>query len=75
MLPTIILNTEVEELGINAGLQDRVIQVYEGCVYMDFEKNNLDKNGYGIYEQVNTKLLRNLYGRIMLISGKFPVLY
>ena len=28
---------------------------------MDFEKSNLDKNGYGIYERVNTKLLRNLY--------------
>ena len=27
---------EQEELGITAGLQDRVIQVYEGLVYMDF---------------------------------------
>jgi glucuronokinase len=61
MLPTIILSAEIEELGINAGLQDRVIQVYEGCVYMDFEKNNLDKNGYGIYEKINPKLLKNLY--------------
>ena len=28
---------EREELGITAGLQDRVIQVYEGIVYMDFD--------------------------------------
>lgn len=61
ILPTIILNAEIEELGINAGLQDRVIQVYEGCVYMDFEKNNLDKNGFGRYEKLSTKFFRNLY--------------
>ncbi|MDW7681555.1 MAG: GHMP kinase, partial [bacterium] len=35
ILPNIILSAETEELNINAGLQDRVIQVYEGCVYMD----------------------------------------
>lgn len=61
ILPTVILNAEIEELGINAGLQDRVIQVYEGCIYMDFEKKNLDKNGYGLYQKVDTKYLRNLY--------------
>jgi len=61
ILPTIILKAEVEELGINAGLQDRVIQVYEGCIYMDFEKGHLDKKGYGIYEKLNVKSLRNLY--------------
>src|SRR3954452_22374094 len=37
-LPTLILSVEREELGISAGLQDRVIQVYEGIVYMDFER-------------------------------------
>jgi len=36
--PTFVLNVEQEELGITAGLQDRVIQVYEGLVYMDFSK-------------------------------------
>jgi glucuronokinase len=34
--PTFVLLVEQEELGINVGLQDRVIQVYEGLVYMDF---------------------------------------
>jgi glucuronokinase len=59
--PSIILSAEVDELGINAGLQDRVIQVYEGCVYMDFEKSHLLKNNYGIYEKIDTQLLPNLY--------------
>jgi len=33
--PTFVLSVE-EELGIAGGLQDRVIQCYEGMVYMDF---------------------------------------
>lgn len=35
--PTFVLAVETEELGIAAGLQDRVIQCYEGMVYMDFD--------------------------------------
>src|SRR5215831_4455509 len=35
--PTLVLLVEQEELGITVGLQDRVIQVYEGLVYMDFD--------------------------------------
>ena len=40
-----ILNVEMSELFIQAGLQDRVIQVYEGLVYMDFDKELFDKQG------------------------------
>ena len=36
--PTFVLSVEQEELGITAGLQDRVIQCYEGVIYMDFAK-------------------------------------
>jgi glucuronokinase len=36
--PTFVLQVETGELGISAGLQDRVIQVYEGAVYMDFDR-------------------------------------
>jgi glucuronokinase len=61
LLPSIILATEVEELGINAGLQDRVIQVYEGCVFMDFERKHLEKKGYGKYEKLDPRLLPRLY--------------
>jgi glucuronokinase len=35
--PSFVLSIETEELGITAGLQDRVIQVYEGVVYMNFD--------------------------------------
>lgn len=35
--PSFVLSVESEELGIAAGLQDRVIQCYEGMVYMDFD--------------------------------------
>jgi len=34
--PSFVLSVEREELFIAAGLQDRVIQVYEGMVFMDF---------------------------------------
>src|SRR5579864_5413512 len=63
-LPTqanLILETETRELGVPAGLQDRVIQVYEGLVYMDFAKELLDQRGYGDYEQMDPALLRNIY--------------
>ena len=61
ILPGIILSAEVDELRINAGLQDRVAQVYEGCVYMDFGKQHLSEKGHGIYERIDTSLLPNLY--------------
>ena len=61
LLPNITLAAETEELGINAGLQDRVIQAYEGCVYMDFDKANLDKDGHGKYERLDVEKLPNLY--------------
>jgi len=61
MLPTYILKAETDELGINAGLQDRVIQVYEGAVFMDFDKDHLLNNGYGKYEKLNTVKIPNLY--------------
>jgi glucuronokinase len=61
LLPTIVLSVEREELGINAGLQDRVIQTYEGIVYMDFDRAHLEKHGYGIYEPLNPPQMPPLY--------------
>jgi glucuronokinase len=60
-LPNLILSVETEELGIAAGLQDRVIQVYEGLVFMDFDKKIMDSQGYGNYEPIDPNLLPNLY--------------
>jgi len=59
--PNVILSVENEELGISAGLQDRVIQVYEGCVYMDFDKALLASQGHGNYEELDPTLLPPLY--------------
>lgn len=39
--PEVILNIEKEELGISAGLQDRVIQTYGGLVHMDFTRSEV----------------------------------
>lgn len=61
ILPSIILDAELEELGINAGFMDRVIQVYEGCVYMNLDSKVIEEKGHGIYERLDTKLLPKLY--------------
>lgn len=61
VLPNIILAAEKDELGISAGLQDRVAQVYEGLTYMDFDAALLSTQGYGHYESLNPKLLTNLF--------------
>jgi glucuronokinase len=61
ILPSLILSAETEELGISAGLQDRVIQVYEGCVYMDFDQEFMKNHGHGVYKRINPALLPNLY--------------
>ncbi len=61
VVPSVILSVEKEELGISAGLQDRVIQVYGGMVYMDFDKALLEKQGYGRYEELKPAQMPPLY--------------
>jgi glucuronokinase len=74
ILPNLILASETDELGIQAGLQDRVIQVYEGCVYMDFDRSLMESLGYGRYERIDSALLPNLYiaykTELSKVSGK-----
>jgi glucuronokinase len=55
------LETETKEIGVPAGPQDRVIQVYEGLVYMDFEERLMKSRGYGEYERLHPKLLPDVY--------------
>jgi glucuronokinase len=57
----LVLAAEAEELHIPAGLQDRVIQVYEGVVFMDFAKETMLQQGYGRYEPLDSRLLPKLY--------------
>ena len=62
--PSLILSVEKEELGIAAGLQDRVIQAYEGVVYMDFDSaRERVVDGYKCYayEPLDPRLLPPLY--------------
>ena len=61
LLPNLILSVETDELSISAGLQDRVIQVYEGLVYMDFDKKLMDTQGHGNYESLDPNLLPPIY--------------
>jgi len=55
------LETETKELGVPAGPQDRVIQVYEGLVYMDFRREEMESRGYGVYERLDPNLLPKMY--------------
>lgn len=61
ILPSLVLSVENDELCIPAGLQDRVIQTYEGVVFMDFNRASVEKLGYGIYEELPADLLPNVY--------------
>jgi glucuronokinase len=58
---TLILSVENDELNIPAGLQDRVIQAYEGLVYMDFDREAMQRQGFGNYEELDPELLPPLY--------------
>ncbi len=60
-LANLIRAVENRELGISAGLQDRVAQVYQGMVYMDFAKALIDKQGFGHYEPLQPAQLPPLY--------------
>ncbi|MSV27952.1 MAG: GHMP kinase [Bryobacterales bacterium] len=57
----LVLETETRELNVPAGLQDRVIQSYEGLVFMDFSRDIMQRQGYGNYERLDPNLLPNVY--------------
>ena len=59
--PSFVLSVEMDELFIQAGLQDRVIQTYEGCMYMDFERSLVEGRGYGLYERLPVSNLPRLW--------------
>jgi len=61
VLPNLVLSVELDELGIGAGLQDRVIQAFEGAVFMDFDRSTMDKRGYGLYEPLDPSQLPPLF--------------
>jgi hypothetical protein len=60
LLPNFVLAIESEELGITAGLQDRVVQAYESAVHMNFSKEAMAK-GHGDYTRVPVEALPPLF--------------
>lgn len=64
ILPSIALRVETEQLGINAGLQDRVIQTYGGLVAMNFGEMATDARfgvTHGDYRTVDPAALPKLF--------------
>lgn len=62
--PSLALSVETLELGIAAGLQDRVVQIYEGLVAMDFAKEQMtleDDLECGKYENLDASKLPPVY--------------
>lgn len=60
--PSLVRSVENDELGIACGYQDRVAQVYEGLVYMDFgQMREIDGYSCGAYERLDHTLLPSLY--------------
>ena len=60
-MPALTLTVEKEELGITAGLQDRVIQNFEGIVCMDFDRQLIESRGYGEYTPLKPPTMPLLY--------------
>ncbi|MFQ5739346.1 MAG: mevalonate kinase [Acidobacteriota bacterium] len=61
VLPNLALDVETAEIGIAAGLQDRVCQAYGGLLYMDFNQDHMEQRGHGVYERLDSTLLPPLY--------------
>jgi len=59
--PSFVLSVETQELGISAGLQDRVVQTYGGAVFMDFERTLIQRHGHGRYVPLDPSKLPPLY--------------
>jgi galactokinase/mevalonate kinase-like predicted kinase len=59
-LAGLALAIEREELGIAAGLQDRVAQTHGGVTFMDFGADCRDASGHGRYERLQPDALPRL---------------
>ncbi|MPM34149.1 hypothetical protein SDC9_80731 [bioreactor metagenome] len=60
-LANLVLSVERDELGIAAGLQDRVAQSYNEPVFMDFNRAHMERHGYGVYERLDIPDDLNLF--------------
>mgnify|MGYP005855761041 CR=1 FL=1 len=69
--PSLVRAVENDELSIACGYQDRVAQVYQGLVYMDFTRmENVCGYECGTYEWLDASLLPPLYLAYDLSASK-----
>ena len=61
VLANVVLEAEKHELSIPAGLQDRVAQAFNHPVFMDFDRNFMEKYGFGKYEKIDLPEEINFY--------------
>jgi glucuronokinase len=61
ILANLVLSVETDQLGISAGLQDRVAQVYEHPVFMNFDREIMARQGFGEYSTVDASKLPPIY--------------
>ncbi|HNQ37150.1 MAG TPA: hypothetical protein PKJ58_04260 [Prolixibacteraceae bacterium] len=61
ILANLVLSVEAGELGIAAGLQDRVAQAFEHPVFMDFNREHMESRGYGIYHPLDARCFPSFY--------------
>lgn len=78
VMATIALRVETEQLGITAGLQDRVVQAYGGLVAMDFGEMTTDSNfgvSVGNYTKLDLKNLPPLFASYRLSAAEGSDVY
>lgn len=63
-----VLEVETEELKICGGLQDRVVQAFRGLIYMDFNKEIIQKQKHGFYKRLPIESLPEMF----LVYSKIP---
>ncbi|MCK5801706.1 MAG: GHMP kinase [Lentisphaeria bacterium] len=61
LVPTLCWHAENQELGIHCGMQDRVIQVYGGVVYMDFDQEYFEAHEHGRYVRLDPQRLPRVF--------------
>ena len=69
--PSLVRAVENDELQIACGYQDRVVQTYEGLVYMDFADMETDQGySFGAYEHLDARFLPPVYLAYDLAAAK-----
>lgn len=78
VLASIALRVETEQLGINAGLQDRVVQCLGGAVSMNFGAMEVDARfgvAFGQYESLDVSILPPLFLAYREVAAEPSALY